>query len=680
MSAGYYKDLWIHDSIKNKSVGQLTETIINDILTGINGIHAGFIKIAMSNPITPFEEKVLLAAAHAQLATGVAIDVHFDGHRAPAADRHHILDVLENEGVDLSRVYLSHCVPFLDLVDDYITMAERGCYLAFDMIGLEIRVDFDGELELPETLNALINAGYLDQIMISQDVCFSVCYVQNGGYGYGHILNNIVPELKSNGITDDQIHTIMVENPKQVFPIIKPFNTGECENETYTAASGTVTDNSGPSDYLNSKTCSKLIQPANCETVTLTFTEFNTEPGYDFLSIYDGTTTASPVLGNYSGNALPPVLTSTGGSMLIVFTSNYRVTAAGWSANYTGNTLKINPDSITVTPASGEDKFTVTSTVDWSIAESSGWFTAAKTDDTTITVIYNENKSITPRSAEIAVSGNGVTSKNIVVKQSGAIPGLSVSPESIPVSPESGLTAFSVASNIEWNVSENSDWLNATKTDAATLTVLYDENTSIDPRSAEITVGGEGVNSQIIVVIQGGVSPVLSISPISRSMSAASGSTSFAVASNAVWSVSESSDWLTATKADAATLDVIYDENTSKDSRFSEIIVTAAGLVPKSVYILQEGAVVSSVESSTDMPKMMVFPNPVSDKTWLTYPRGTVEVIEIYDPSGRLTMSLKDTEKTGKTEIDLSGLNRGFYMYRIIDKEGNSYNGKILKE
>ena len=45
MSAGYYKDQWIPDSLKSKSVEQLTEIIINDIKNGINSIHAGFIKI-----------------------------------------------------------------------------------------------------------------------------------------------------------------------------------------------------------------------------------------------------------------------------------------------------------------------------------------------------------------------------------------------------------------------------------------------------------------------------------------------------------------------------------------------------------------------------------------------------------------------------------------------------------
>ncbi len=98
----------------------------------------------MSRPITPFEEKVLIAAARAQKATGAAIEVHFDGDLATTAQKHHVLDVFENEGVDLTRVCLNHEVPYVDLVDDFISLAQRGCYLSFDMLGLEVRVAFQG--------------------------------------------------------------------------------------------------------------------------------------------------------------------------------------------------------------------------------------------------------------------------------------------------------------------------------------------------------------------------------------------------------------------------------------------------------------------------------------------------------------------------------------------------------
>ena len=108
-----------------------------------------------------------------------------------------------------------------------------------------------------------------------------------------------------------------------------------CTNETFTAASGTVTDNSGALDYQNNMTCEKLIQPSGGGTITLTFTSFATESGYDFVRVYAGSTTSAPLLGTFSGNSLPPVLTSIAGSMLITFTSDASVVAAGWSAGYT---------------------------------------------------------------------------------------------------------------------------------------------------------------------------------------------------------------------------------------------------------------------------------------------------------------------------------------------------------
>ncbi|MBN2273769.1 MAG: T9SS type A sorting domain-containing protein, partial [Bacteroidales bacterium] len=125
-----------------------------------------------------------------------------------------------------------------------------------------------------------------------------------------------------------------------------------CVNETFTAASGTITDNSGASDYQNNMSCEKLIQPADGGIITLTFTEFSTESGYDFVRVYDGATVSAPQLGTFSGSSLPPVLTSSGGNMLITFITDYSVAAAGWSAAYTTQPLSgcINE---TFTAASG---------------------------------------------------------------------------------------------------------------------------------------------------------------------------------------------------------------------------------------------------------------------------------------------------------------------------------------
>jgi phosphotriesterase-related protein len=35
-----------------------------------------------------------------------------------------------------------------------------------------------------------------------------------GGYGYDYILSSLVPMAKAMGFSDEEIHTILVENPK----------------------------------------------------------------------------------------------------------------------------------------------------------------------------------------------------------------------------------------------------------------------------------------------------------------------------------------------------------------------------------------------------------------------------------------------------------------------------------
>jgi hypothetical protein len=110
---------------------------------------------------------------------------------------------------------------------------------------------------------------------------------------------------------------------------------------------------------------------------------------------------------------------------------------------------------------------------------------------------------------------------------------LNVSPKSDQC-PASGTTTFTVPATLDWSVSDSSGWLTATKADSVTLTVSYDENISLDSRSAEITVYGQ-VTSGNIMVDQSS-NPVLEITPESTSLSYTSGTTTFCVASNIDWS------------------------------------------------------------------------------------------------------------------------------------------------
>jgi hypothetical protein len=109
-----------------------------------------------------------------------------------------------------------------------------------------------------------------------------------------------------------------------------------CNGQTLiTSCSGTVADGSGTNNYDDFVSCTWLIQPSPAATsITLTFTQFATEAGYDSVKVYNGSTTAAPLLGGYTGTTLPPTISSTGGSMLIKFTSDQNTNDAGWAANY----------------------------------------------------------------------------------------------------------------------------------------------------------------------------------------------------------------------------------------------------------------------------------------------------------------------------------------------------------
>jgi len=97
---------------------------------------------------------------------------------------------------------------------------------------------------------------------------------------------------------------------------------------------GSISDGSGSETYNDNTNCYWLISNNVNQSIHLEFTSFQTELSYDYVDVYDGSTTAAPQLGSFSGNQLPQILTSTGGMMLIHFHSDGGVTDQGWEANY----------------------------------------------------------------------------------------------------------------------------------------------------------------------------------------------------------------------------------------------------------------------------------------------------------------------------------------------------------
>ncbi|PLX12006.1 MAG: hypothetical protein C0594_02925, partial [Marinilabiliales bacterium] len=120
---------------------------------------------------------------------------------------------------------------------------------------------------------------------------------------------------------------------------------------TLTSTTGNFYDTGGSSaNYGDDERLLWLIQPANAEAITISFTSWDLEANYDFMYIYDGDNEFAPLIGRYN-TISPGTITSSGGSLLIEFRSDCATNNAGWEANWTTTTLDVTaPTTIVTTP------------------------------------------------------------------------------------------------------------------------------------------------------------------------------------------------------------------------------------------------------------------------------------------------------------------------------------------
>lgn len=106
--------------------------------------------------------------------------------------------------------------------------------------------------------------------------------------------------------------------------------------QTQTSCTGTVYDDGGPSaNYSDLSNGVVTISPTGASKVKLHFTQFGMENGYDYLYVYDGPSTASPIIGSYTGNTIPADITSTGGSITLRQSSDNYVNGVGFTIQWT---------------------------------------------------------------------------------------------------------------------------------------------------------------------------------------------------------------------------------------------------------------------------------------------------------------------------------------------------------
>lgn len=215
MGTGHYYDRAHFAWVKERSVQELAEEMINDITVGVkdSGIRAGIIgEIGTSAVITENESKVLHAAGIAGAVTGKAIHVHTDLY---TENGFAITDILTSEGVEREKICIDH-VDVLLRPDYLFGLLDRGVYIEFDNFGKEFYMNgkhrFAYDLERVRMLKKLIDGGYEKQILMSNDICLKSMLVEYGGTGYGHILKGVREMFGGEGLDEKTYLRILTEN------------------------------------------------------------------------------------------------------------------------------------------------------------------------------------------------------------------------------------------------------------------------------------------------------------------------------------------------------------------------------------------------------------------------------------------------------------------------------------
>ena len=222
MGTGFYVGATHPKEFDAMSDREIADLMVKELTEGVDGtgICAGYIgEIGVSEIFDDKERRVLRAAAMAQKDTGVAINVHINPWTTNGLEA---ADILLDAGVAPDRICISH----IDVEDreDYVwALLKKGVYVEFDNFGKEYYIRrevrnsgygcFVHDTDRVKFLKKMIDDGYLHQVLLSCDLCLKNLMHKYGGWGYDHVLTNIVPMMEDEGITAEEIRTLLVENP-----------------------------------------------------------------------------------------------------------------------------------------------------------------------------------------------------------------------------------------------------------------------------------------------------------------------------------------------------------------------------------------------------------------------------------------------------------------------------------
>ncbi|MHB1459265.1 MAG: phosphotriesterase family protein [Armatimonadota bacterium] len=219
---GYYTFDTHLDEFTHWSAEKIADDTIRDLSIGMDGtdIRAGVIgEIGTSDPIHASEKKSLISAALAFRQTQAPIQIHTFPWGKTGLE---VIDILVSHGADPARVVICHIDAEPDI--EYIRkLLKTGVFVQFDNFGKEFYINpadrgfaggnFVADLDRVRCIRQLVEMGYEGKILISNDICLKQMLHGYGGWGYDHILRNIVPMMLEEGLSDSTIRRLLEDNP-----------------------------------------------------------------------------------------------------------------------------------------------------------------------------------------------------------------------------------------------------------------------------------------------------------------------------------------------------------------------------------------------------------------------------------------------------------------------------------
>lgn len=216
MGAGWYRERIYPREVYELSTNRLADQLIAEFTDGVSdtGVQPGIIGEVGTERfhITPAEERVFRAAARAQREVGAPISTHTTHFGDLALDQ---VAILTDEGVRPDRIVIGHLGERRGIAD-VLAVARTGVYVQIDHVGRAPQSGSQPERQRARNVVALARAGHLEQILVSMDICANSLLHWNGGHGYDYLLRTFVPLLHEEGLTETDVRTILVDNPRRV--------------------------------------------------------------------------------------------------------------------------------------------------------------------------------------------------------------------------------------------------------------------------------------------------------------------------------------------------------------------------------------------------------------------------------------------------------------------------------